>query len=105
MKTNEKIKKIRWLYGFSPNNSLTVNSAPMTAAAGFRSCSAAVSRAVSGGPIAFTQVERHTSQNVGSLTPPTIQPNRRLRTVAAIPTDAFNLAHDNNLMPPPLTRS
>ena len=92
-------------YGFSPNNSLTVNSAPMTAAAGFRSCSAAVSRAVSGGPIAFTQVERHTSQNVGSLTPPTIQPNRRLRTVAAIPTDAFNLAHDNNLMPPPLTRS
>lgn len=92
-------------YGFSPNNSLTVNSAPTTAAAGFRSCSAAISRAVSGGQIAFTQLERHTSQNITNVTPPTVQSNRRLRTVTPIPGGAFTLGHNTHLRPTRLTRS
>jgi len=94
-------------YGFTPDTCLTMSSAPQTAAIGLRSCSQAISRAVSGAPVGFTQLERSSSQNVDNLTPPTLPAlQQRFHTMPTIPSttedDIFFF-----IMPPPprITRS
>ena len=95
-------------YGFSPATCLRVSSSPITAAAGFRSCSQAMSRAVSGAPPGFTSLERATSQHPEDLTPPTFRSNSRFQTVSTYPVTDANVATNQNwfLAPPSqLTRS